>query len=83
MTDWYAEPGPLTLPWDGWGPMSDEVKNPEAVDPVAKLTAAVGTPTVELRALYDANPDLRVPDVLTSFVEGQPVEQPWDDSRLH
>ncbi len=73
------------LPWDVWGSMDQmdqEPKNPEELDALARTTAALGTSTAELRALYDGNPGLRVPPVVTSFVEGKPVEQPWDDSGL-
>ena len=73
------------LPWDVWGSMAQmdhEPENPEQLDPVARATARLGTSTAELRALYGGNPGLRVPRVVKSFVEGKPVEQPWDDSGL-
>jgi hypothetical protein len=70
------------LPWDVWGRMDQDVKDPGGLDPIAAATARVGTSTAELRALYDGDPGLRVPPVVTSIVEGKPVEQSWDDSGL-
>jgi hypothetical protein len=70
------------LPWDVWGSMDQKVEHPERLDPVAKTTAALGTPTTELRALYEGDLDLRVPDVIQTLVGGDFVHAPWDDSRL-
>ena len=70
------------LPWDAWGSMAQEVTEPERTDDIAKRTAQAGTSTSELRALYAGNPAVEVPAVVSSFVDGKPVEERWDNSGL-
>lgn len=70
------------LPWDDWGLIGDDVKHPETLDRVARVTAAIGTPTAELRALYASTPGLQVPALVGTWLDGKLVEQRWDDSGL-
>ena len=60
------------LPWDAW---AIDLDNPPP-DTDTDVLAAVGAAADfdELRALYESNDDVRVPDVITSFTPSGPVK---------
>lgn len=64
------------LPWDGWGVLvsggrQDQAERDAITDRAAEVSRAARFEDV--RALYEADPDLRVPEVITSFYP-EPVE---------
>ncbi len=61
------------LPWDAWG--TDDLDAPppdEHTDAIAAIGAAANFEDV--RALYETNDRVRVPDVITSFLKDGPVK---------
>ncbi len=74
VRDLAAVSGMELLPWDAWGAMPGpgEPYDPAWYDEVARLTGA--DDLAPARARYAADPALRVPPRITSFVGGRMVE---------
>jgi len=74
------------LPWDNWGlaeqPVTgDGVKATlSTLDRIAALTVSPDAPLDQVRALFEGDPLLRVPQRVKSFAAAVPVEEAWDDS---
>ncbi len=70
------------LPWDSWGLISaqDQELTPgdyECLDQVADMVVSEDP---ELYRAYQENEGLKVPEVITSWVEGQPMQISWSAS---
>jgi hypothetical protein len=60
------------LPWDAWG-IDDLTESPPDEDTDRYAAVGARADFGELRALYDADPRVRVPDVITSYLRTGPV----------
>jgi transglutaminase superfamily protein len=61
------------LPWDGWG--MDDLTEPLPDEEFDKLAAVAARADFdEVRALYESNDRIRVPDVITSYLPSGPVQ---------